>query len=82
MVLYAGSDAVSKQNNMNEGEVTTDDLESLASRDGFILEDKEDLTRYLRKRRYALPLISEAMASLRSEFPEASFTVSALVQNS
>jgi hypothetical protein len=76
MALHAGSESVSKQNNMNEGEVTIGDLESLAHRDGFILEDTEDLTRYLRNKRRALPLISEAMASLRDEFPEASFTVS------
>jgi hypothetical protein len=76
MALHAGSDAVSNQNNENEGEVTTDDLESMASRDGFVLEDKEDLTKYLRNKRHALPLISEAMASLHDEFPGASFTVS------
>jgi len=76
MVLHAGSDAMSKLNEMKDDEVALEDLEVMAERDGFVLEDKDDLTRYLRKKRFALPLISEALVSLRGEFPGASFTVS------
>ena len=67
---------MSQLNEMKDDEVAVEDLEVMAERDGFVLEDKDDLTRYLRQKRFALSLISEALVSLRSEFPGASFTVS------
>ena len=53
-----------------------EDLEMLAAQDDFILEDKERLVRYMGTKRSILPEISEAIASLRREFPDARFTLS------
>lgn len=53
-----------------------EDLEVLAVQDDFVLEDKERLVRYVGTKRSILPVISETIASLRREFPNASFTLS------